>query len=136
MNFVPETSPWPRLLVFPFLAVSLPIMGMARWAPDWAYKLAHCPLRDTTGIPCLTCGGTHSLVSLVDGHWIRAFQANPLIVICTVLFFAWSLWAISATVFSPWRKTMVLSNIEKRTASILTVLSLVGNWIWEFFRYF
>jgi len=87
LKLVPENSPWPRLLGFPLFAVVIYGMGMARFYPDLVYRLAYCPLRETTGIPCLTCGGTHSIVALMEGHFLESLLANTLVFLGTWIFF-------------------------------------------------
>ena len=44
MNLVPEKSPLPRLLVFPFGLIALLGLALVRLQPDLALRLAHCPV--------------------------------------------------------------------------------------------
>ncbi len=132
MNLVSENSPWPRLLVFPLLMVAGAVLSVAMLRPDLAYKWAYCPLRDTTGIPCLTCGGTHSIVALMQGHWIEAMAANPLVAVGTVLFVLWSGYAVVATIYPAIRRSLKLLAYEKRAARIAATLLILATWAWEF----
>ena len=52
MRLVPEKSSLPRLLVFPFGLVVLLGVAAVHLRPDLVLRLAHCPLRDATGLPC------------------------------------------------------------------------------------
>jgi len=38
-----------------------------------------CHFREWTGIPCLTCGSTRMIDSLLSGRWIEAAMWNPLV---------------------------------------------------------
>ncbi len=125
-------GPWPRLLVIPLLLVVLGTLMMVRLAPDLVFRLAHCPLRDLTGIPCPTCGGTHCLVSLMQGHFLESLVANPLIFVGTLVFLLWALYALTATAVPQFRRSLSLSTREKRAARWGTALVLVATWIWEF----
>jgi len=135
LKLIPENSPWPRLLVFPLLAVTITGLSIARMNPDLAFKLAYCPLRDTTGIPCLTCGGTHSIVSLMHGRLLEALAANPMVALGVIGFGLWSLWALITTFKPDFRRSFEFSRHEKRTARILTALFIFGTWAWEFWQF-
>ena len=108
---------------------------LARLRPDLAYRLAYCPLRDTTGIPCLTCGGTHSIVSLMQGHLLEALGANPLVFVGTICFVLWSIFSIIATLIPRWRRSLSLLAHEKRAVRMMTALFLVATWAWEFWQF-
>jgi hypothetical protein len=129
MRLVPERSPLPRLLVFPFGIVALSAGLLARYQADLVMKVAHCPLRDVTGLPCLTCGGTHTAVSLANGRWWEALQANPLVAVGLVLFLVWIIYGLLATAFPTLRRGLLVTRGEKRTARWLAALLLMAAWI-------
>ena len=135
MKLTPEKGPWPRLLVFPLLVIAFLGLGLARMNPDLTYRLAHCPLRDTTGLPCLTCGGTHSIVAFMRGDFSEALMANPLVPLGTIALLIWTLYAFLATVLPRFRWSLELQENEKRATKFLVALVLIGNWIyliWQF----
>lgn len=131
MRLAPETSPLPRLLVFPFGILAVLGLTLVRFKPDLVLRLAHCPLRDLTGLPCPTCGGTHAAVALSHGRWAEAFTANPLVVGSLLVFGAWLAAGMAATVAPGLRRDLVLTDREKKTARILTVFLVLFAWIWE-----
>ncbi len=130
MNLTPEKGPWPRLLAFPLLSVLVGGLSLARLRPDLAYRLAHCPLRDATGIPCLTCGGTHAVVSMMQGNLKASLAANPLVFTGILVFLIWALYAVVATIFPRFRYSLELRPHEKRATRILAALVLLGTWFW------
>jgi len=134
MRLVPEKSPLPRLLVFPFGILAVFGLAIVRFKPDLVLHLAHCPLRDMTGVPCPTCGGTHTAVALAHGRLADAFAANPLVAVGLVVFGIWLLTGVLTTVAPGLRRDLVLTSSEKRTARILAVLIILGAWIREIFR--
>ncbi len=134
MRLVPEKSPLPRLLVFPFGILAVFGLAIVRFKPDLVLHLAHCPLRDLTGMPCPTCGGTHTAVALAHGRLADAFAANPLVAVGLVVFGIWLLIGVLTTMVPGLRRDLVLTSGEKRTARILAVLIILGAWIREIFR--
>lgn len=57
------------------------LLVVAGWTwPAWggAVSIA-CPLKQLTGWPCLTCGGTRAFVAAVAGRWVEALGWNPLV---------------------------------------------------------
>ncbi len=87
-------------------------------------------LRDLTGLPCPTCGGTHAAVSLANGRLAEAFAASPLVAGGAILFALWLFAGVATTVVPAWRRSLELSPGEKRTARVLAVLIGVCGWIW------
>jgi len=134
MRLVPETSPHPRLLVFPFGILAVFGLAIIRFKPDLVLHLAHCPLRDMTGVPCPTCGGTHTAVALAHGRWVDAFAANPLVALALVVFGIWLLAGVLTTMAPGLRRDLVLTSREKRTARILAIFLILAAWVWEIIR--
>lgn len=130
MRLVPEKSPLQRLLVFPFGLLGLLGLAASRLATDQVLRLAHCPLRDLSGIPCPTCGGTHAAVALAHGRLAEAFTSSPLVAGGLFLFSGWVAAGVFMTLVPAWRRELVLSEKEKRTARILAVLMVVSGWAW------
>ena len=134
MRLAPEKSPLPRLLVFPFGLLALFGLAASLFAPDKVLLLAHCPLRDLTGLPCPTCGGTHTAVALAQGHPAEAFTTSPLVAGGLVLFSVWLTAGLVTTLVPAWRRELVLGTKEKRTARVLAVLLVLGGWAWVIHR--
>jgi hypothetical protein len=131
MRLTPEKSSLPRLLVFPFGLLGLFGLVLARFHSDLVYRLAHCTLRDITGLPCPTCGGTRAALALAQGNFSSAFGANPLVAVGLVILGVWVLVGLLATTMPRLRRTIEFTPREKRTARILAVLIIVSAWIWQ-----
>ena len=131
MRLIRETSSITRLLVFPLMALAGFGFFWLRWRPGMVQHLSHCPLKDGTGIPCPTCGGTHAAAALAAGHIPAALVANPLVVLVGTAFLLWAVWALAATIIPSFRYTLELTSLEKRAARILAALVLLLTWAWQ-----
>ena len=128
MRLIRENSPIPRLLAFPLLTLALFGIFWLRFRPGLVLQLAHCPLKDSTGIPCPTCGGTHAAAALAGGDLPAALAANPLVALVGVGFLLWAIWAISATLFAALRYSVELTSREKRAAKVVAALLFLFAW--------
>lgn len=52
---------------------------VARFIIDRQLPMPRCLLRELTGVPCPTCGGTRSLAALAEFDWPTAWSMNPLV---------------------------------------------------------
>jgi hypothetical protein len=134
MRLIPERGSLPRLLVFPFGLLTVVGLLAALRDPARVREAARCPLLDVTGIPCPTCGGTGTVIALVHGHWREAFATNPFLAAAVILFGAWLIWALAATVWPALRRDLELSTGEKKAARIAAGAALVAAWIWQVVR--
>ncbi|MDX2473312.1 MAG: DUF2752 domain-containing protein [Candidatus Krumholzibacteria bacterium] len=135
MKIGPENSPVARLLLFAFFPLLIGALILVRMAPDFVLGLAYCPLRESTGFPCPTCGGTLAATHLVGHHWLAAVAANPLLVGLGGLYVLLAIYATAATVVPSWRRSLQLTATEKKTARWLAILLLALNWAWLVRRY-
>jgi hypothetical protein len=92
--------------------------------------LPSCVFKGLAGIPCPTCGSTHSVVYLSQGNLAGSLAANPLIsvgVLTALLYFFYSL---TARVFAVPRLSVVLSEREKDGMRIGAVALVAANWMY------
>jgi hypothetical protein len=71
-----------RRLGAPIIIFALVIAAMivARLSEHWQLPFMKCAFKATTGLPCVTCGGTRALRALTRGEVAQAFWLNPLVV--------------------------------------------------------
>ncbi len=86
-----------------------------------------CIFRTITGIPCLTCGGSHCVVALSHINPLASFLYNPLIMISCIGLILFSLGYAFAIIFRR-RFSLALSKTEKRIIRIAIVLLMGANW--------
>ena len=135
MKLVPEESPLLRLFLLGFLPLAVGLLVLVRLAPDVVLNLAHCPLREGTGLPCPTCGSTLAVTHLVAGNWGQAWRSNPLLVVSGGAYLILAAYAAVATTVPAWRRALQLTSPEKRTARWLAALLVLLNWAWLLPRY-
>lgn len=134
MRLVPERSPLARLLALPLLLMLTGGLLAVRLYPALVYGLSRCPLRDITGVPCPTCGGTHSAADLAAGRWLAALQDNPVVAVGLVVFAVWAAYCVAATVFPGMRRGLDLTRNEKKAARVLAAFLFVLAWAWQIAR--
>jgi hypothetical protein len=130
-RLVPEQSPFPRLFVFPLLMMAAVLAGVARVNADLLLRSAHCALRESTAIPCPTCGGTMAAIDLAEGRLMAALTANPLLTLIALGGGLWCLYAVAATFLPRWRRSLDLSRGAVKTVRWLVALLLAANWAYE-----
>ncbi|MGE5345925.1 MAG: DUF2752 domain-containing protein, partial [Acidithiobacillales bacterium] len=67
-------------------AAALSTLLFSPLAPRVVAVLPPCFFHRVTGFPCLTCGGTRAVLSLLAGDLGVALHANPLVAVLLVLF--------------------------------------------------
>lgn len=134
MRFVPESSSLARWTVLGLAAAGGLALLLVRVRPDAFLSWAHCPLREVTGIPCPTCGGSHALVALARGDLRAALGANPALCGFALAFAVAVLWAALALAVPPLRVGVQLGPRERRTTGWLAVLGIVAAWAYQVWR--
>ncbi len=134
MEIRPETSPLPRLIILGLgLCAGIAAIFVAQFHNAIVHRV-HCPILRATGIPCPTCGGTHAVIALLQGHLHLAAATNPLVSGGAVVFVMVVLWAFGAMFLPAWRVTLVLEPREKRAAIWLAALLIIAGWFYEIWR--
>jgi hypothetical protein len=109
--------------------IALAVLG-AGWLPSLLSFMPDCVFKGLTGIPCLTCGSTRSVVHLSHGHLLSAFTLNPLTtlsLISAVLFFIYGL--MSAACDLP-RISFLFTDKEKNIMRAGVVMLLLVQWVY------
>jgi hypothetical protein len=115
----------PTHIVWGLIAI-LAIIGARIFS--WLLPFAPpCIFRTITGIPCLTCGGSHCIVALSQLNPLASFLYNPLIMLSLVAMMLFSLGHGFAFIFRR-RLAFTISNGEKRTLRLAIILLIAVNW--------
>lgn len=97
-----------------------------------------CGLRAATGIPCVACGGTRSMMALSHGHFTEALAFNPLAFLGVIASGIWLLVALVRYFFffpAPDSCADPFANRKRLPLwSIVTgiVLLFLSNWFYLF----
>jgi hypothetical protein len=98
-----------------------------------------CLFHKVTGFPCPSCGSTRSVLAILHGDFIQAWQFNPLGFLITGMMIAVPSWILidwirrSDSFFRIYRKTEDL--FRKKQIYIPAIALVLGNWIWNFLKY-
>ncbi len=94
---------------------------------DFLDLLPPCIFHRLTGIPCLTCGGTRSLVALSQFDIASSFLLNPMLLLFAVGIMAFSLFSL----FSAVSKKGIIANFsegQKKALRVGIIGLFLANW--------
>lgn len=107
--------------------IALVMLGVG-WLPPILSFAPDCVFKGLTGIPCLTCGSTRSVMHLSHGNMLSAFAMNPLTTLClmsAVLYFIYSLMSVA---FHLPRISFLLTDNERNVMRAGVVMLLLVQW--------
>jgi Protein of unknown function (DUF2752) len=106
------------------------IAGAAVWLGR-ALPWPGCAFLALTGLPCVTCGATRSMVALLHGNFLAALRWNPLAFLMLGGLVVFDLYAALVLVGRTARLRIVdWTVIEKNGARIVVIGLLALNWIY------
>src|SRR5438309_5955525 len=88
-----------------------------------------CFFHTLTGHPCLTCGATRSAMAFFHGHFLTAWQWNPLAFLCYCALSLFNVYAFTVIVMRAPRLRIIQVTPSERTfvrGSAIALLAL--NW--------
>jgi hypothetical protein len=93
-----------------------------------------CLFRESTGIPCPTCGSTRLLESLLSGRILEAAAMNPLVFAGLAAVLVWALLSTARVALGlpGWR--VVLARWERRLLLCFAIVATLANWAYVIAR--
>lgn len=94
-----------------------------------------CIMKHATGIPCPSCGSTRSVISILQGNFIQAFNWNPLgfllvfLLITLPVWIAWDHFTNNNSLHRFYSKGEILLRQKKVAVPALVLILL--NWYWN-----
>jgi len=118
-------------------------------AAGYAWLLGHicfhsemqigCLFHKITGLPCPSCGSTRSVLAILQGNFGEAWQFNPFGFLIIGLMIVVPLWILVDWIFRSdgfFRFYLKTENLFKKKYIYIPAIALVlGNWIWNFYKY-
>jgi len=95
----------------------------------FAGLIPQCIFHEFTGVPCLTCGATRSVVSLAEFHPLASFLFNPMVPIFLIGLLLLSLLAAVETI-SGLKLKMEFNGAERRGLRIIIIAAILANWVY------
>lgn len=98
-----------------------------------------CLIKQTTGIPCPSCGSTRSMVELLDGNFMSSLQWNPFGWLILPVMLISPFW-IAADMISGRNSLFRFYQLVERKFStkwfaIPAIALVLANWIWNIFKH-
>ena len=112
-----------------WLSVSLASLGLAAAWLTIGLPWPRCVFHELTGLPCVTCGMTRSVIAFFHGHFFAALKWNPLVFMALCSVTAFDLYASFVLVTRAPRLRFYFSTPTAKTfvrVSIVSALAL--NW--------
>ena len=94
-----------------------------------------CLIKQTTNIPCPSCGSTRAVLHLLRGDFLQSVKINPFGIIISTIMLITPIWIIGdfiarkSTLLEFYIKTESL--LKKPGIAIPLILLVVINWIWN-----
>jgi len=109
--------------------IALVILGFGWLQPILSFA-PECVFKVLTGIPCLTCGSTRSVVHLSHGDILSAFALNPLTAVCLVSAVLYLLISLMSAAFDLPRINFIFTDKEKNIMRVGVAILLLAQWIY------
>jgi Protein of unknown function (DUF2752) len=112
-----------------WLSVSLTALGMAAGWFALGLPWPRCAFHALTGLPCITCGMTRAAIQFFHGHFLAAFQWNPLVfaALCGLSIFNGYAFIVLTT-RAPRLRIALGTRAEKKYARVIVITALALNW--------
>jgi hypothetical protein len=94
-----------------------------------------CLFKNTTNIPCPSCGTTRSIISLTKGNLNEAFNSNPIGYLVAIIMLVAPLWILADiamktnTLLESYHK--IETYLKRPKFAIPLIMIVLINWIWN-----
>ena len=126
--------PAPREINYELLWLGVSLAGLAAAAIWFTLGLPWpgCAFHALTGLPCVTCGATRSIIQFLHGHFFAAWNWNPLVflIMCGLALFDGYALVVLVT-RAPRLRAVQLSRVEKQAIRIAVICLLALNWFYS-----
>lgn len=98
--------------------------------------IPRCGFHVITGLPCPACGATRSVVALLHGDFVRAWQFNPIVFLVIAAVFAFDLYALAVLPLRGPRLRFAFSPsfLPPRLVRFAITIGIAMNWAYLIHR--
>ncbi len=107
--------------------IALAMLGVGRLLPIHSFA-PDCVFKGLTGIPCLTCGSTRSVIHLSHGDILTAFAMNPLMTLCLISASGYFFYSLISAAFDMPRIRILFTDKESNIVRAGVVMLLLLQW--------
>jgi hypothetical protein len=98
-----------------------------------------CLFHRVTGLPCPSCGSTHSVLHIAQLHFGDALHDNPigfLLAAGMIIFPFWILYDIASRKSSFYHFYNIMEIcIRKRWVTVMLICLFTANWVWNIYKF-
>ena len=113
-----------------WLGASLASLGIAVAWFALGLPWPRCIFHEITGLPCVTCGMTRSVIAFFHGHFFAALKWNPLVFAFLCGMTTFDLYAFATLAMRAPRLRITFGQTEKKYARMIVITVLALNWIY------
>ena len=107
-----------------------------------SYKLNNgfkmCIIKNSTGIPCPSCGSTRAVESLIHGNLLESILWNPFGLLLVIILAILPIWVIidvlrkNDSLYQFYNK--VEHVLKQKKYAIPAIILVVANWVWNIYK--
>jgi hypothetical protein len=112
-----------------WLGASVLSLGLAAAWLTIGLPWPRCVFHDVTRLPCVTCGMTRCGIQFFQGHFLAAFEWNPLVFVALCGVIAFDVYAVATLLSRAPRVRIYFLNDRSKRFSRVSIISLLAlNW--------
>ncbi len=114
-----------------WLSASVVSIGLAAAWLTIGLPWPRCVFHDLTRLPCVTCGMTRCGIQFLQGHFLAAFEWNPLVFAALCALIVFDVYALATLLVRvPRLRIHSLNDRAKRFLRVSVISAVTLNWIY------
>lgn len=97
-----------------------------------------CLIKNTTGIPCPSCGTTRAIIAIFRGNFIESTYINPLGILVLSIMIVAPFWIMIDWILKKSSFYFIYKKVETRLKNPIVYIPLlilvIANWVWNILK--